>query len=66
MAAATARNTIRAVDSPIEVSAPRPVMARADVAMTTVPPAKTTADPDEPMAWASALSLDIPALRFSR
>ena len=50
MAAATAKNTIRAVARPMEVRTPSPVMARAAVATTTVPPAKTTAAPDDPMA----------------
>jgi len=50
------------VDRPIEVRTPTPVMARAAVAMTTVPPAKTTAAPDEPMALATANTHDMPSL----
>ena len=49
-AAATAKRTMIAVDRPMEVRTPTPVMTRAAVARTTVPPAKTTAAPEEPMA----------------
>ena len=41
-------------------------MARAAVATMTVPPANTTAAPEEPMARASARWLSSPELRFSR
>ena len=54
MAAATAKKTMSAVARPIEVSTPSPVIARAAVAITTVPPAKTTAAPEELMASDSA------------
>ena len=66
MAAATAKKTMIAVARPIEVSTPTPVMARAAVAMTTVPPAKTTAAPEVPIALARAAALSWPAARFSR
>ncbi len=65
-AAATAASTMIAVASPIEVRTPTPVMASDVIAMTTVPPAKTTADPDEPIALARATGLACPADRFSR
>ena len=66
MAAATARSTMREVASPIEVSTPSPMVASEAVAMTTVPPANTTAVPEEPMAWARARWLSTPLARLSR
>ena len=66
VAAATALSTTMAVARPIEVRAPSPVKAREAIAMTTVPPAKTTAAPDEDIASARAVLLSRPALRFSR
>ena len=55
-----------AVARPMEVRTPTPVMARAEVAMTTVPPANTTAAPEVPIASARAPWLSWPAERFSR
>ena len=65
-AVATAKSTTSEVLSPIEARKPRPVSARAAIATTTVPPATTTAEPDEPMAFDSAVGLSWPAARFSR
>ena len=66
MAAATALSTTMAVARPIEVRAPSPMTAREAIAMTTVPPAKTTAAPDVDIASARAVLLSRPAARFSR
>ena len=50
----------------MEARKPTPVSTRAVIATTTVPPAKTTAVPDEPIAAESADRLSCPAVRFSR
>ena len=65
-AVATANSTTIDVPSPMEARKPTPVSARAAIARTTVPPAKKTAVPDEPMADDSACGLTCPAVRFSR
>ena len=65
-ALATANSTTREVARPIDPRNPRPVRTRAAMATTTVPPAKTTADPEEPIARDSACSLGSPAVRCSR
>ena len=66
MAVATANSTTIEVPSPMEARKPTPVRARAAIASTTVPPAKKTAVPEEPMAADSACALACPAVRFSR
>jgi hypothetical protein len=66
MAAATAASTMIAVARPIEVSTPTPVTASEVIAITTVPPANTTAEPEEPIALSRATRLGWPAARFSR
>ena len=50
----------------MEARKPTPVSARAAIETMTVPPAKKTAVPDEPMAADSACGLACPAARFSR
>ena len=66
MAAATAKKTMIEVARPIEVRMPTPVMPSAAVATMTVPPAKTTAAPEVPIAFARARGLSWPVARFSR
>ena len=41
-------------------------MARAAVATMTVPPANTTAAPEEPIALRECIGVVLPAARFSR
>ena len=65
-AVAMAKSTMSDVASPMEVRKPTPVSARAAIETMTVPPAKKTAVPDEPMAADSAWALTCPAARFSR
>ena len=66
VAVTTAKKTTIDVASPIEARKPTPVRTSASMASTTVPPAKTTAAPDEPIADDSAGRLSWPAVRFSR
>ena len=66
VAVTTAKSTTIEVASPIEARKPTPVSTRAVIATTTVPPAKTTAVPDEPIADERACRLSCPAVRFSR
>jgi hypothetical protein len=65
-AVATANSTTSEVLSPIEARKPRPVSTRAAMATTTVPPANSTAEPADPMAFDRAVGLSRPAARCSR
>ena len=60
IAVATANSTTIEVPSPMEARKPTPVSTRAAIARTTVPPAKKTAVPDEPMAADSACGVGLP------
>src|SRR5690606_19160712 len=65
-AIATITATVMPATRPITVTAGIPAMARPQMAMTTVTPANSTADPDVATARPAASSTVMPRRRFSR